>query len=66
MKRETKVRLIAAAIGLGAFLIAWGLVQALGDGPPLIVKLAIAAVAAVFIGVGGLVLYNRWALRRKG
>lgn len=64
MKRETKVRLIAAAVGLGSFLIAWGLVQSLGDGPPLIVELAIAAVVAVVIGVGGLVLYNRWRLRK--
>lgn len=65
MKRETKVRLIAATIGVVAFLIAWGLVEALGSGP-LILKLLLAAVVAVIIGVGGLVLYNRWRMRNHG
>ncbi|MEP6478262.1 MAG: hypothetical protein ABJB03_02630 [Rhodoglobus sp.] len=63
MKRETKVRLIAAAVGVVAFLIAWGLVEALGPGP-LILKLLLAAAVAVIIGVGGLVLYNRWRMRK--
>jgi hypothetical protein len=60
MDRKTMGTLIAVGVGIIAFLIAWGIVEAIIGFAFLLLKLLLAAVIAVVIGVAGLVLYNRW------
>jgi hypothetical protein len=59
MDRKTKGTLIAVGVGIVAFLLAWGIVEAIVGFAFLLIKLLLAAVIAVVIGVAGLVLYNR-------
>jgi hypothetical protein len=59
MKRTTKFRLIAIAVAVVAFLIAWWVVELLLGTVFFVVKIALAVLIAVVVAVAGLVLLNR-------